>query len=133
MSRRISLVLLYLASGLMILGGIGDQFINHLLDVHLEFLGSPPQSEILERTEGILLAMLHSIGGGLMASGFAMIALTHYALRNDQVWAKWTILVVAWLAQGFNGYGMYIVGSYYYYPVAILATTTVAVIMFKPR
>jgi len=133
MRRRISFTLLYLVGGLMFFGGIGDQFINHLLDVHLKFLGNPSPSELLDRTEEILLAMLHSIGGGLMASGFAILALTHFALRSNQIWSKWAILVVAWLAQGFNGYGMYIVGSYYYYPVAILATTTVAVIMFKPR
>ena len=115
----------------MFIGGLGDQFINQLLDVHLNFLGNPPESELLTKSENLLLLMLHSVGGGLMGCGVSMFALTHFGIRKNQNWAKWTFLIIAWIAQGLNGYGMYSAGSYYYYPIAVLILATIGVLLYK--
>ena len=131
--RTFSLTLLYASSILMFLGGVGDQFINQLLDVHLEFLGNPEQSELLSKSEDLLLLMLHSLGGGLMSCGIAMFALVHFGIRNNQAWAKWTFLIIAFIAQGFNGYAMYSAGSYYIYPLMILVLVLVGIISYRDR
>lgn len=129
--RRTSLVLLYLSSVLMFIGGLGDQFIHGYLDVHLRFLGNPPDSEVLRSAERLSMLMLHSAGGGLMAAGLSMFTLTHFGIRRGQHWALWTCLAVAWIAQGFNGYGMYTAGSHYWYPASILLFVTLGSLMSR--
>ena len=117
----------------MFIGGVGDQFINQLLDVHIEFLGNPPNSDLFNKAQDLMMLMLHSVGGGLMSCGVSMIALTYFGIQRYQYWAKWTVLAIAWIAQGFNGYGMYSAGSYYYYPLAILILTTVGVLLYPGK
>ncbi len=127
--RKLSIVLFYLAGFLMLLGGIGDQFINELLDVHRAYLGNPPESALSTKAADLILLMLHSLGGGLMAAGISILALTHFAVRKGERWATWTVLLVALIAQGFNGYGMYMAGSYYWYPVMILVITVLGFVL----
>lgn len=128
--RKISLILLYTSGALMLIGGIGDQFINQLLDVHLKFLGNPESSDLFIKAQDLMMLMLHSVGGGLMSCGISMLALTYFGIQKDQDWAKWTVLIIAWIAQGFNGYSMYSAGSYYYYPVAILILVTIGLLLY---
>jgi hypothetical protein len=40
-------------------------------------------------------------------------------------------LIVAFIAQGINGYGMYSAGSHFWYPILVLAFALVGVILFK--
>lgn len=40
MRRKIASGLIYTASALIAIGGLGDQFIQHLLDVHCDYLGN---------------------------------------------------------------------------------------------
>lgn len=115
----------------MLLGGIGDQFINSLLDVHRHFLGNPPDSELMYKTESLVLLMLHSLGGGLMAVGVSILALTHFAVRKGEQWGKWTILIIGLIAQGFNGYGMYLAGSHYWYPMLVISVMLMGVLLFR--
>jgi hypothetical protein len=129
--RKFALSLLYLAGALMLIGGIGDQFINELLNVHINFLGNPPDSELFDRSQALILLMLHSLGGGLISTGISMLALTHFGIRRGLSWSKWTYLIIAWIAQGFNGYGMYMAGSYFYYPLAILLLSSVGVLLYR--
>lgn len=118
--RKIGISLLYVSSVLMLIGGLGDQFITKFLDVHLNFLGYPENSELLQKAESLAMLMLHSAGGGLMSAGISMFALTHFAIRDNQRWAKWTFIIIALIAQGINGYGMYTAGSHYWYPALVL-------------
>ena len=129
--RKASIILFYTAGTLMLIGGIGDQFINKLLDVHQQYLGNPEPSEFMTKAESLLILMLHSVGGGLISAGVSMLALTHFGIRNDLKWTVWTTVAVAFIAQGFNGYSMYSAGSYYYYPLAILILTGAAAILYK--
>ena len=115
----------------MFIGGLGDQFIFHFLDVHLRYLGNPESSELFYRAESLAMLMLHSAGGGLMSAGVSMFALTHFAIRQNQRWALWTFLLVAWIAQGVNGYGMYTAGSHYWYPILVLSLATLGVVLFQ--
>ena len=128
--KKLSLILLYTSGALMLIGGIGDQFINQLLDVHLKFLGDPESSDLFLKAQDLMMLMLHSVGGGLMSCGVSMLALTYFGIRKNQDWAKWTVLIIAWIAQGFNGYSIYSAGSYYYYPVAILILVTIGVFIY---
>lgn len=75
--------------------------------------------------------MLHSAGGGLMSAGVSMFALTHFAIRDGQQWAKWTFLIVAFIAQGINGYGMFTAGSHYWFPIMVLIFALVGILMYK--
>lgn len=104
----------------MILGGLGDQFIFNYLEVHLNYLGNPQDSELLRKAESLSMHMLHSTGGGLMSVGVSMFAINHFGVRRNQSWAKWTFIVVVLIAQGINGYGMYLAGSHYWYPILVL-------------
>ena len=115
----------------MFIGGVGDQFINQFLDVHLKFLGNPENSPLLKKAESLSMFMLHSAGGGLISAGVSMFALTHFGIRNNQPWAKWTFLIIVWVAQGINGYGMYSVGSYYWYPIFLIALSTLGIFLFR--
>lgn len=132
--KKVSLILLYTSGFLMLLGGIGDQFINELLEVHKNYLGNPEASDLYNRSESLILLMLHSLGGGLMAAGVSILALTHFAVRKGERWAVWTILIIAFIAQGFNGYGMYMAGSHYWYPLMLLLIVTAGVLLnFGPK
>jgi hypothetical protein len=73
--------------------------------------------------------MLHSLGGGLMACGVAILAITHYAIRKGERWAVWTVLIIAFIAQGFNGYGMYAAGSHYWYPILLLSIVALGTLL----
>jgi hypothetical protein len=44
------------------IGGVGDQFINQLLDVHLNYLGNPPKSDLFVKAQDLMILMLHSVG-----------------------------------------------------------------------
>ena len=129
--QKTALILLYLAGILMFIGGFGDQFIHGYLDVHLAYLGNPESSELLSRAESLSMLMLHSVGGGLMSTGVSMLALTHFGIRKNHAWAKWTVLIIAFIAQGLNGYGMYSAGSHFWYPILVLAVTLAGVLMCK--
>lgn len=129
--NKLALTLLYLASILMFIGGLGDQFINRFLEVHLNFLGNPENSELLDKAEQLSMLLLHSTGGGLMSVGISMLALTHFAIRKNQEWAKWSFLVITWIAQGFNGYNMYCAGSHFWYSIVVLTLGTIGVFTFR--
>jgi hypothetical protein len=128
-TRRYGISLLYLSSALMFVGGLGDQFIWQYLDVHLDYLGNPPDNVLLNKSESLSMLMLHSAGGGLMSTGIAMFALTHFGVRSSQPWALWTILIIAFISQGINGYGMFSAGSYYWYPLIVLFVTFIGFII----
>ena len=128
--KQVTIKLFYFTGSLMLLGGIGDQFINELLDVHKTYLGNPEASQLYARVESLILLMLHSLGGGLIAAGVAILALTHFAIRKGEQWAVWTALLVALIAQGFNGYGMYFAGSHYWYPMVLLTVAIIAGILY---
>lgn len=115
----------------MFIGGLGDQFIWAYLDVHLNFLGNPENSVLLMKAEKLSMLMLHSAGGGLMSAGVSMFTLTHFAIRKGQSWAKWTFLIVAFIAQGINGYGMYSAGSHFWYPILVLVFAAAGAMTFK--
>lgn len=117
----------------MFIGGLGDQFINNYLQVHLDFLGNPDPSDLLQRSEELSMLILHSAGGGLMSAGIGMFALTHFGIRNNQLWAKWTILIIVCIAQGINGYGMYLAGSHYWYPFTILMITLLGILLLSKK
>jgi len=131
MKQKVSLVFLYTGSSFLVLGGIGDQFISNLLDVQLTFLGNPPPSPLLDRAEALIILMLHAVGGGLMASGVACLFIIHYALRRGQQWAKKAIFLIAILSEGWNAYGMYSAGSYWMYPVFVLALLFIGLLLYK--
>ena len=131
--NRTGLILLYTSSVLMFIGGLGDQFIWEYLEVHLNFLGNPENSDLLKKAEELSMLMLHSAGGGLMSAGVSMFALIHYAIRKGQSWAKWTFIIVAFIAQGINGFGMYSAGSHFWYPILVLVFALVGVLIFKTK
>lgn len=126
--RKTGIRLFYIASVLMFIGGLGDQFIFHFLDVHMDYLGHPERTLLFERIESLSMLMLHSAGGGLMSAGVSMFALTHFSIRKDETWSKWIFIIVAFIAQGLNGYGMYSAGSHYWYPIMVLSITLIGFI-----
>jgi len=131
--RKISIILFYLISGLIFLGGLGDHFINELLKVHLKFLGNPEPSELLLKSEIVIINMLHVIGGNLMAIGIGVFFLTHFGIRNDFSWAKWAFLIMVLFAEGSNAIGMYTVNSFYYFPLILIILTVIAVALNKRK
>lgn len=128
--KKLGIYLLYASSILMFIGGLGDQFIFNYLDVHLNYLGNPQNSELLKKAESLSMLMLHSAGGGLMSAGVSMFALTHFAIRKNQSWAMWVFIIVAFIAQGINGYGMYSAGSHFWYPIVVLTIGFLGIIIF---
>jgi len=131
MMRKIGLILLYAASIFTLIGGLGDQFINNYLDVHLNFLGNPVQSDLLRRSEKLSMLILHATGGGFMSTGLAMLALTHYGIRKGLQWANLTFIFIAIISQGINAYVMYMAGSYFWYPVAVLAIALSGILIYR--
>lgn len=128
--KKIGIYLLYASSILMFIGGLGDQFIMNYLDVHLNYLGNPQNSELLQKAESLSMLMLHSAGGGLMSAGVSMFALTHFAIRKNQSWAIWVFMIVAFIAQGINGYGMYTAGSHFWYPIVVLVLAFLGITLY---
>lgn len=117
----------------MFIGGLGDQFIFNFLEVHLNYLGNPSESVLLSKAESLSMLMLHSAGAGLMSAGISMFALTHFGIRENQSWAKWTFIIVAFIAQGINGYGMYSAGSHYWYPILVLVLAILGIVLVKNK
>ena len=66
-----------------------------------------------------------------MSAGVSMFALTHFGIRKGQSWAKWTFIIVAFIAQGINGYGMYSAGSHFWYPIGVLIFALAGTLLFK--
>lgn len=115
----------------MFIGGLGDQFIFSYLDVHLNYLGNPEYSELLSKAESLSMLMLHSAGGGLMCAGISMFTLTHFGIKSNQNWSSWTFIIVALIAQGINGYGMYTAGSHFWYPILVLTLSMIGFGLIK--
>lgn len=133
--RKTGVIFFYISSVLMFIGGLGDQFIFNYLDVHLKFLGTPEDSELFRKAESLSMLMLHSAGGGLMSAGVSMFTLTHFGIKKNHLWTKWTFMTVAFIAQGINGYGMYAAGSHYWYPILVLSCALLgfALVTFKSQ
>ena len=129
--RKIGLIVLYTASIFTLMGGLGDQFINNYLDVHLNFLGNPVESDFFRRSEKLSMLILHAAGGGFISTGLAMFSLTHFGIRKGLLWANWTFIIIAFISQGINGYAMYMAGSHFWYPLAVMALATSGILIYR--
>jgi hypothetical protein len=104
----------------MILGGVGDQLVRDLLPAHLALLGSPGGS-VSPQVASVVLALLHTVGCALIASGIAiLILLRQLRLSGDPRFAIAAGLVVL-LAEGANAFHMHQLGlGLFVVPLTIL-------------
>jgi hypothetical protein len=98
-----------LGGALMMLGGAGDIAVRTVLPNHRELLAAA--ATVPATAEHLVLALLHALGGALVACGLAVILLLREAHRSERTeLALWAALV-ALLAEGMNAMGMYRTGS----------------------
>ncbi|MDP1796230.1 MAG: hypothetical protein Q8K78_02055 [Planctomycetaceae bacterium] len=125
MSRRtVGLTLLNLAGVLVIFGALYDLLVPSVPANHCAYLGTTVE-QIDPRYAELDLAMLRSIGGGLLAIGMTTLVLTNGPIRRGEVWACVTVAVLVGVSEGNNAYRMYPFGSPWYGPLAfaVLAVT----------
>lgn len=125
MSRRtVGLTLLNLAGVLVICGALYDLLVPSVPPNHGAYLGTTVE-QIDPRYAELDLAMLRSIGGGLLAIGVTTLVLTNGPIRRGEAWACVTVAVLVGVSEGNNAYRMYPFGSPWYGPLAfaVLAVT----------
>lgn len=108
---RLSLGALYLVSGLVLLGGIGDLFITELLDVQRAFLSGGGAHPVSPPAARGFLEVLHAMAGGLIGVGSAGLLLVHFGLRRGHRWAGLALGLSIGFAEGANTVGMLRLGS----------------------
>ncbi len=134
MSRRaVGLVLLNAAGVLVIAGALYDLFVPSVPANHLAYLGAAAGG-LDRRCAELDLAMLRSIGGGLMAVGVTALILANGSVRRGEGWARVAGAVLVELAEGNNAYRMYPFASPWYglLGFAVLAVTG-AILAGLPR
>ena len=96
--RTIGLILLNFAAGLIVVGGFYDLFLSQMPAHLITYLGSvvvEPDAQI----ERLVLALLHALGGGLVAVGLTVLILINGPLRRRERWACATILMMVVLSE----------------------------------
>jgi hypothetical protein len=122
--RRAGLIILYVVAIAIGLGGVGDLTVRALFDVHKRFLGT---TDVPATTTGLVLHLVHALGGGLVGLGLASLALVHFGVRRGAGWAAWAMLAAVIASEGANAVGMYAVGSFWYVSVTYIVLTAVGV------
>lgn len=91
--RTIGLILLNLAAGLIVVRGFYDIFLRQLPAHLISYLGNVV-GELDAQFERLVLALLHALGGGLIAVGLAALVLINGPIRNRERWAGATVLIM---------------------------------------
>jgi hypothetical protein len=94
----------------MAAGGIGDQFVGRYLPAHEAFLGVR-RGDLPAASEALFLAVLHALGGALVASGLACGVLLYLMRSTGRRWVGAAVATVAVLADGGNALQMWRVHS----------------------
>jgi hypothetical protein len=119
--RTASLLLLNCGAGLMVLGGIGDLLMRSPPELWSSILGQPVAS-LSPGVQQLLMALLHALGGALIACGIAALFLINGPLRRGERWTRHIIAVLALFSEGMNAFQIFRTGaSYYWVPFTFAA------------
>ena len=106
---RLGIAVAQLGAVAMILGGLGDQLIRELLPTHIALLGSA-HGRVSPQVASVVLALLHTVGYALIASGIAtLMLLRQLRLSGEPMFAAVSALVVLF-AEGANAFHMHQLG-----------------------
>ena len=109
-----SRLILNLTAALITVGGLYDILTPKLPPNHVERCqGNTAALELVR-------ALLRALGGCLVAVGIAVLILVNAPALREEMWALWSVLLLVALAEGLNAWGMYKVGSPFYFPIAFV-------------
>ncbi len=109
---RVALALLNLSGGLMILGAGYDLALDAPPLLWAELLGQPPSS-LPPAVARLLMALVHALGGTLLAAGVVVVLLVNGPVRRGDRTTALAVLVLVCLGEGGNGLQMVRAGGSY--------------------
>jgi hypothetical protein len=116
-----SRLILNLTAALITLGGLYDVLTPRLPPNHVE------RCQGNARALELVRALLRALGGCLIAVGIAVLILVNAPASREEMWALWAAFLLVALAEGLNAWGMYKVGSPFYFPLAFVMLAAVGV------
>ena len=129
--RTIGLIVLNSAAVLIVVGGCYDIFLSQL-PAHLNNYLGVVVDGLDVQFERLVLALLHALGGGLVAVGLAALVLINWPIRRHERWASATVLIMVILAEGANAWGMWIVDAPWWAPLTMIGLTLVGIVLVNP-
>ncbi|MDB4972538.1 MAG: hypothetical protein JWN48_879 [Myxococcaceae bacterium] len=127
---RVGLVIAQVGGAAMIAGGVGDQLVRDLLPAHLALLGASGGS-VSPQAASLVLALLHTVGYALIATGIATIALLRQLRSTGKPKFAVQAAVVALLAEGANAFHMHRLGiGLYVVPLGILVLVVAGTLLY---
>lgn len=124
-----------LGGALMIAGGAVDLGVRELLPHHRALL-SAATGAAADEAASLVLALLHALGGALVAAGIAVLILLHYGWKNRDRLLFAAAGLVAVVAEGPNAWGILSTGSLLFLApvsfVLLVVTGSVACIIQIP-
>jgi hypothetical protein len=125
--KILSSLLLNAGAGMMVLGGLGDLFVASPPNAWTSVL-SQPSNQLPAGTVLLLMALLHALGGALMASGVAILFLANGPLRRGSKSAALAIILISLLSDGGNAFQIYHLGlAYFWVPLTFVGLVLLGV------
>ncbi|MBK5299170.1 MAG: hypothetical protein JJE40_18615 [Vicinamibacteria bacterium] len=109
---RVALALLNLGGGLMILGAGYDLLLDAPPLFWAELLGQP-LSNLPPAVARLLMALVHALGGTLLAAGVVVLLLVNGPVRRGDQTTALAVLVLVCVGEGGNGLQMIRAGGSY--------------------
>lgn len=109
---RVALALLNLSGGLMILGAGYDLLLDAPPLFWAELLGQP-LSNLPPAVARLLMALVHALGGTLLAAGVVVLLLVNGPVRRGDQTTALAVLVLVCVGEGGNGLQMIRAGGSY--------------------
>ena len=132
MSRRlVGLTLLNVAGALVIVGAFYDLLLPSVPPNHLAYIGAN-DGRLDPRYAALVLAMLRSIGGCLLAIGVATLVITNGPIRRGETWARVTVAVLVGVSEGNNALRMFPFDSPWYGPLGFAVIVVVGAVLAVP-
>ena len=126
-------ILLYVATTLMLIGGIGDVLFTYInpgmIPSHLDFLNIQ-EAEASPKLIALTHSMLRAIGGLLIALAIGSFFLLYFRKSVSKIGATLVVTLIILIGEGNNAWQMYMVESpLFWYPLSICIISLVGLVL----
>ena len=129
--RPVSSILLNLAAGLVMLGGIFDMLLPSVPENLLAYL-KISRAALSPELAALLLGILRALGGCLFAIGLGSLLIINGPLLRGERGAVPALLILIGISETINASQMWRFGSPFYFPLAFVAITLTGLAIRKP-
>lgn len=115
--KKAGYIIMQIAIYLILIGGIGDIIysfsVETIIPAHLDYLKISSQ-EVSPQLQNLDLGFMRGIGGFLIALGIGALAILYSAVKNDNRFALWGMLLMVTIGEGNNALQMILLDSPFY-------------------